>query len=502
MNNSSTSTLEAVLETNKSLQKEIEHLKEQLAWFQRQVFGKLSEKIIDSPESQLTLFDLPPNSQPKEKEVSVPAHSRKFSKNTDSTKISFPANLPIERVFIDLNEDEKICHFTGKPLVKIGEEISQKLARKPSSFYIKEIIRPKYAAPKGAEEAIFVASLPESLLSRCKMDESFLADVIVKKFVDHLPLYRQSEILGRQNIQISRQVLSQWIIKCGFALKPLYERLKSTILNSNNLFIDEVPVDMLDPGKGKVAQTYMWVIVGGKNKNPANRVYNFRQDRTHKNAVDLLKNCSKETVVHSDKYGAYEALANQKRFNWCPCWSHIRRKFLDGIRGDPDFVSLVIRKIKYLFMFERVAWNRSEEERLQIRKKYEVPIIDELIVLVKNKIYQGTALSQSKFKEALGYFLGLVPYLKNYTTLAWARIDNNVAERAVRPLAIGRKNWLFLGSEEGGEAAAILLSLVQTCRALNINPYDYLEDIMRRILSYSFQKLDDLLPQNWANCRS
>jgi transposase len=501
MKNDSTMTLESVLEINKSLQKEVEYLKEQLAWFHRQIFGKRSEKIIESSPLQLPLFDLMSVSKPEEQKISVPAYTRRSSDDKVSTKISFPENLPVERVVIDLKEDEKICTLTGKPLVKIGEEVSQKLARRPASFYIKEIIRPKYAAPKGAEEAIFIASLPESLLQRCKVDESFLADIIVKKFADHLPLYRQSEILGRQDIRISRQVLSQWVIKCGFALKPLYERLQSKILESNNLFIDEVPVDMLDPGKGKVSQTYMWVIVGGQDKNPTNRVYNFRQDRTHKNAVDLLKNCSKETVVHSDKYGAYEALANQKRFAWCPCWAHIRRKFLDGIRGDPDFVNLLIRKIKYLFMFERVAWSRSEEERLRIRREYEVPIIDELISLVKQRLFQGNALPQSKFKEALGYFIGLLPYLKNYTTLPWARIDNNVAERAVRPLAIGRKNWLFLGSEEGGEAAAILLSLVQTCRALKINPHIYLEDIMRRIMSHSFQKLDELLPDNWLKSR-
>lgn len=500
MINDSIITLESVIKINESLQIEIGCLKEKLAWFEKQIFGKRSEKIIESSPLQLPLFDLPTDTL-EEKKIPVPAHDRKSYKNKDSTKISFSENLPVEKVIIDLKEDEKICLHTGKPLIKIGEEVVQKLARKPYSFYIKEIIRPKYAAPKGSEEAIFVASLPESLLPRCKVDESFLADVIVKKFADHLPLYRQSEILARQGIQISRQVLSQWVIKCGFALKPLYERLSSTILSSNNLFIDEVPVDMLDPGKGKVAQTYMWVMVGGQNENPANRIYNFRQDRTHKNAADLLKNTNKETIIHSDKYGGYEALANQKQFIWCPCWAHIRRKFLDGSNGDPDFVKLVIRKIKYLFIFERIAWSHSEEKRLEIRKKYEVPIIDELISLIKNKLHEGTALPQSKFKVALGYFLGLVPHLKNYTNHSWARLDNNVAERAVRPLAIGRKNWLFLGSEEGGEAAAILLSLVQTCRAQNINPYEYLEDIMRRIMSHSFQKLDELLPGNWKKSK-
>lgn len=494
----STTTIESPIELIASLQKEVKDLKEQLAWFQRQVFGKRSEKIVESSIEQPTLFDLNLFSQLEEvKEQPVNGHTRKIIKNKDSSKISFPEDLPVERIVIDLKEHEKICPLTQKPLIKIGEEVSQKLARKAASFFIKEIVRPKYAAPKEAEEAIFIAPLPESLLNRCKADESLLADILVKKFADHLPLYRQSEILGRQGIYISRQVLSQWTTKCGLALKPLYEKLKERVLNSKNMFIDEVPVDMLSPGKGKVHQAYMWVIVGGKNANPTDRIYNFRMDRTHKNASELLKDVS-DSVVHSDKYGAYEVLANQKLFTWCPCWAHIRRKFFDGSAGDSKFVNLILRKIKYLFMFERIAWSRSEEERLRIRKKHEVPIIDELIFLVKNRLYQGTALPQSKFKEALGYFLGLVPHLKNYTEHSYARLDNNVAERAVRPLAIGRKNWLFLGNEEGGEAAAIILSLVQTCRALNINPHEYLDDVMRRIMSHSSQKMEELLPGNWV----
>ena len=148
-------------------------------------------------------------------------------------------------------------------------------------------------------------------------------------------------------------------------------------------------------------------------------------------------------------------------------------------------------------MLERVAWSRSEEERLRIRKEKEVPIIDRLIKAIKNKLVNGKILPKSKLKEALGYFFGLIPYLKNYTEYAWARLDNNVAERAVRPLAIGRKNWLFVGSEEGGEAAAIALTLIQSCRALGVNPREYLEDVMRHLMAHNFQKLDELLPDNW-----
>ena len=206
-------------------------------------------------------------------------------------------------------------------------------------------------------------------------------------------------------------------------------------------------------------------------------------------------------VLHSDKYGAYEALAQKKELIWCPCWVHIRRKFIEAESGDLVFRDWVLRKIRYLFMFEKIAWARSEEERLRIRREKEIPIIDELVTAIENKLVHGEILPKSKFKEALGYFCGLIPYLKNYTRHAFAKMDNNVAERAVRPLAIGRKNWLFVGNKEGGESAGIIFSLIQTCRAINVNPREYLENVMRRINNHPFNRLYELLPDYWQKLR-
>jgi transposase len=244
----------------------------------------------------------------------------------------------------------------------------------------------------------------------------------------------------------------------------------------------------------------MWILVGGKCADPSYRIYGFCTNRRHINAANMLKGY--RGVLHSDKYGAYEALANKKQLIWCPCWAHIRRKFIETESCDPMFREWVLRQIRYLFMFERVAWARSEEERLRIRREKEVPIIERLISAVKDKLVNGKILPKSKFREALGYFAGLIPHLKNYTQHAWARLDNNVAERAVRPLTVGRKNWLFVGNEDGGEAAGITLSLIQTCRALNINPREYLEDVMRRLMSHNFNELHGLLPDRWAAARS
>ena len=484
-----------------SLRQSLAYVEEQLAWLKRQVFGARSEKTVKGIDQPLLFeegFGLTPNPATEEKQP-IPAHERKKANRNGKDTITFPPDLPVEEHVIDIPEEEKICSETGQPLVQIGEEVTLKLAHKPGSYFMKKIVRPKYALPKESEGGICVAPLPESLLTRCQADESLLADVLTKKFADHLPLYRQSEMLAREGINISRQTLSQWVVRAGIALEPLYNEMMQQILNSNNVFVDETPIDMLDPGKGKVHKAFMWVICGGVERNPPYRVYEFYLDRKHANLEKMLRGYG--GVVHSDKYGAYEALANAKKIIWCPCWTHIRRKFFEAESGDPKFRKWVLRKIRYLFMLEKVAWSRSEDERLRIRLEKEIPIIDELIDAIKGRLINGKPLPKSKYREALNYFYGLIPYLKNYTRLPYARLDNNVAERAVRPLAIGRKNWLFVGSENGGKASAIVLSLVQTCRGLGINPRKYLEDVMRRLMSHNVQKLDELLPDRWLASR-
>ncbi len=459
-------------------------LKEQLDWFKRQVFGKKSEKIKEEPKEQLHFDGFGNLKKIEIEKTQIKTHSRKKQKREGQEAITLPADLPVEEIVLDIPKEEKICPKTNKPLIKIGEEISHKLAYRPGKCFLKKFIRPKYGLPNG--EGIAVAAMPDNLLLKCRADESLLSDIAVRKFADHLPLYRLSEIFSREGIFISRKLLSQWMIKIGMALKPLYKEMKKQILATNNIFIDETCVKMQKIGKCK--QTYMWVIA-----NETYRIYDFRENHNHSNVSEILG--SYNGVLHSDKYGAYEKLANEKKIIWCPCWAHIRRKFFES-SGSPPFRKWVLRKIRYLFMLERVAWNRTQEERLVIRKEKEIPIIDELIEKIKEKL-QENILPKSKLRKAIGYFYGLIPYLKNYTKYPNARLDNNVAERAIRPIAIGRKNWLFFGSPKGGEAGAVMMSFIQTCRGLGINPRDYLEDVMRRLMGYKANKLQELLPDQW-----
>ncbi len=374
---------------------------------------------------------------------------------------------------IDLPEEEKICKETGVALQKIGEEVSHKLAHRPGSYFLKRIVRPKYAHPQQEEKGIVIAPMPDSLLPKCRADESLLAEIISRKFVDHLPLYRIAEALSRENIHISRRLLSQWVIATGTALTPLYHAMKERILRSDRIHIDESPIDLFD--SPKVRQGYMWVIVGGDGADPPYRFYDFYENRKHEHVQNILGSYSR--IIHSDKYAAYEMYVRKNGNVWIPCYSHIRRKFYEAEMGDPPLRTWVLAQIQELFAIEEIAWTLSSAERLQLRRLRSVPIIDALIDRIKTRLIKGLVLPKSKFKEALGYFCSLIPHLKNYTEHASARLDNNPAERAIRPLAIGRKNWLFFGSMQSGEAAATLLSLVQTCRALGSNSTLYIFEL-------------------------
>lgn len=475
--------------------REILSLQEQVEWFKRQLFGKKSERVVSNlNQDQLEFegFNAPQQSS-QEPLKTVTYQRRAKPKRNGQDAIKLDPDMPVQTTVLDIPEEDKICKETGVPLVKIGEEVTHKLAHTPGSYYIKEIIRPKYANPRRPEAGIATALLPDSILTKCQADDSFLASIIVDKFVNHMPLYRIAEQMGREGVGISRKLLSQWVIRCGMALKPLYEVMVQEILLSGNAFIDEIPVKL--QAKTKCDTAYVWILAGGESSNPPYRIYDFRLNRCHEHVWEILNGY--RAVLHSDKYAAYQRLAEAKTIIWCPCFSHIRRKFFEAEAGDPAFREWVLRKIKYLFMFEKVAWARSPEERLRIRQEKEIPIIDELTAKIKARLMDGKLLPKSKFREALGYYMGLSPYLKNYTQHAFARLDNNVAERAARAVAIGRKNWLFFGSEDGGEAGTILLSFVQTCRGLGINPTEYLEDIFRRLMGHSVQRLKELLPDQW-----
>ena len=483
-----------------ALEGELFVLKEQLDWLKKQIFGSKSERIVADLGIQPLLpeFDLGTTFVPAQ--LGEIAYKRnKPVKNRGCDTISFPDDLPVKVVELDIPEEEKICPETGEPLVCIGSETSRKLARKPEHFYIVQYVRPKYASKARPELGVKYSGLPDAIIPRCPADESLLAFVLTSKFADHLPLYRLVEIFERSKIKISRQTLSNWVLTLGSALAPVYDAMKERVLESGVVFVDETPIDLQVRGKSRMQEAYMWIYVGGGGGDPPYRFFEFCLNRNHEHPLKTLKEY--KGVFHSDKYGAYEKLAAKEDITWCPCMAHVRRKFLEAEGGDPELRRRILRKIRYLFMLERVAWNREPEERLRIRREIEKPILDELMRMVKERLLAGRLLPKSNFAKALNYCNSLAPYLPNYLDNADARLDNNVAERGISPLTLGRKNWLFVGSEDGGKASATILSLVQTCRNLGINPQEYLEDVLRRIMGHPAKQIHKLLPDNWLAAR-
>ena len=236
-----TPTYEELLVKYAVVEQENALLKQQVEWFRRQLFGKKSERVVPENPQQLVLF---PSLEPveEEKKGKVSSHERRTPHVGD--RIAIPSDLPIEREIVDLSEEEKVCKVTGELLVKIGEEVTRKLAHKPGHFFIKEIVRIKYAGPS-KEAGVQTPLLPPSLLTRCHADESLLAQILIWKYVDHLPLYRQEECFAREGVILPRQVLSKWVLRVGEALSPLHQEMTKRILASNNVFIDETPVDCM-----------------------------------------------------------------------------------------------------------------------------------------------------------------------------------------------------------------------------------------------------------------
>ena len=484
-----------------SLQAQLSVLTEQLGWLKKQLFGAKSERIVaDLGQQSLPFAEAEVAAGPTVEATEEIRYQRhKAIKNRGADTIRYPDDLPVERKLLDVPEEQKICSETGEPLVRIGEEITRKLARKAEQFFIIEYVRPKYASRKNPDQGVLTAPLPDSIIDRCPADESLLASVLTAKFADHLPLYRQVQILRRSEVQISRQTLSKWVLSLGAGLAPLYEAMKARVLESGVIFVDESPISLQTPGKGPCKKAYMWIYAGGGGGDPPYRFFEFRTSRSHAHVEQTLEDY--KGILHSDKYAAYEKLSRRETIQWCPCMAHARRKFVEAEGGEPELRKRILRKIRHLFMLERVAWARKPEERLRIRREIEKPVLETLRSIVKERILAGGLLPKSKFSQALHYYMDLSPHFENYLNHPDARLDNNVAERAIRPLTIGRKNWQFVGSENGGQAAATILSLIQTCRNLDINPQKYLEDVLRRIMSHPAKLIDELLPDLWLAAR-
>jgi transposase len=482
---------------NGALISEISRLKNQIEWFRRQVFGQKSERFVDIPAECELLpgFELPAQI-PEIIATPIPAHTRNVTKSgKDKFKVEIPKDLPRETVYKDIPEEEKIDSKTGITLEKIGEEIVEKLAFRPGSYFVKRFVYPKYASKKNTLLGVRQAASEDCIISGSKFDASFMAHIVTEKFAYHMPVNRIIEKLGVERIVVSGQAFCGLLINLGQKVQPLFEEMKKKLFEQEIIFSDDTPVSLIVNGQGKVKQARMWGYMGNKPGAPPYHLYEFSSDRCEIHPLSFLKEFS--GILHADAYSAYEKLDGREDISWAACWAHGRRKFENSTSMDEKFRISVLSEMRNLFRYEKVAWNRRPEERLKIRAEKEKPIVDKIFAMFRDKIRSGALLPASDLAKAIGYMQSREKNFRVYLSNPYARMDNNTAERGVRKLVIGRKNWLFVGSRRSGKAVANLLSLVQSCRAMGVDPQAYLEDIFKRLPSYPHKNLFDLLPDQW-----
>ncbi|MDD3045556.1 MAG: IS66 family transposase [Candidatus Delongbacteria bacterium] len=474
------------------------------------LFGQRSERIIDTDEKQgvfesilAEVDDLEketPKFEEPENEMSpeLPCQRKKRS----SLQELIPENLPKEEVIIDLPENEKTAP-DGTPLKCIGEERVEKLAYKPGFWFLKIFIYPKYAKPDDSLFGVKKASAPDFAIPGGVYDESFLSWLVNEKCSMHLPHYRLEESMQRAGLKISRQTLSSLYIRTAYILKPLYCAMVKDIISREIIFTDDTSVKMLMPGNGKALKTYMWVYAGGGG-GPPYRVFDFTMKRSGNCPKKFLKGFN--GYVHSDAFNGYDMIFENDDIRECSCWMHVRRKYLEAKDAPLELRKKVLRLIRNIYRYERAIkkCDRVNDRILILRVRNEKiePIIDDIFKITADALKSGQVLPKSNFADAISYMHNLGDTLKTFIENPYLSPDNGESERALRPLTVGRKNWLFAGSENGGEATAILFSLIQTCRVMKINPAVYIEDVLRRINGHPYNRLEELLPGKWKKADS
>jgi transposase/prefoldin subunit 5 len=477
----------------------LQHQVEQLL---RRVYGKRSEKLDPNQLmfDSLVLETLNQPVQPSAPIVQLPAQSTPTKKNTKKEKRNHPGRIPIpdhlERVEIvlDIPEDQRICPETGKPLKQIGEEVSEKLEYRPGKLIVNVYKRPKYASPDSVaagDVGIITAPMPDSPIDKCKADVGLLSHIIVSKFADHLPIYRQNGIFRREGIEIPRATQNSWCLQVYDAIQPLEQVLRGSVLDGDTIFTDDSIIPLLVKGNGKVKKGRLWVYVRG-GPGPLLTAFDFSPDRSKQRPLAFMEEF--KGYVHADAYGGYDELFRREGIIEVGCWCHARRKFDEAIGSRQKEATEILARIAQLYKVESACKEMEPEDRCRFRQEHAKPILDGIFERIEG--LKAEVLPSEPLRTAVDYALNQKGALHRYLESGWLKPDNNTAENAIRPLALGRKNWIF-SSERGARATALYLGLIQSCIACDVNPWEYFNDMLRRIMAHPVRQLRELLPDQW-----
>ncbi len=389
------------------------------------------------------------------------------------------------------------CPSCGGALHQIGEDRSEVLDYEPARFIVIENVRPRFACR--ACETITQMPAPSQPIEGGRPGPGLLAQVLVAKYADHLPLYRQSGIYARSGVDLDRSTLADWVGKVSWLLQPLDEALSRHVFGAAKVHTDDTPVPVLKPGNGKTRKGRLWVYArddrSSGDMTPPAAVFRYSPNRKGEHPRAHLADY--QGYLQADAYSGYKALYLSGSLIEVGCWAHARRKIFDvhAATGSP-IADQALNKIAELYAIEKPIRGRPPDQRLAVRQREAVPRLDDLKLWFEAQLRR--LAPKSALAEAFRYALAHWTALRRYADDGRLEIDNNIAENIIRGVALGRKNYLFFGSDAGGQRAALIYSLIETCKLNGIDPFVYLRDVIGRIADHPIKRVDELLPFNWA----
>jgi transposase len=494
--------LSALLDELHHLRSENAHLKHTLARLLHRIYGRSSEKMNPNQLElalQFAAADLlgravvvPPGlDEAPDGEVMAPA-PRKRRPNHHG-RVPLPAHL--ERVRTEIHPADLTCPCCSGALRRLGEETSEELGRRPAQFYVRQTVRVKYACPS-CQDQIVRPDLPEKLFDRGLAGADVVAQVLVSKYADHLPLHRQEMIYRREGVHLDKATMCDWVDRSAELLGPVIAALRRAVLAGPVAHADETPVLYLIPGEKGSYRGWLWVYANLRGEV----FYDFSRTRSRQWPDAVLAEYRGYLLV--DGFSGYDAVCAREGVIYVACWAHARRKFHDALKTDPQPAAVIVKAIGEMYKVEQQARDEGldVEAVLALRQSRTVPLLEDLEGYLRALL--PSVLPKSPLGKALQYTLGRWPALTVFAGDGVVPIDNNSAERAMRKVALGRNNWQFTGSPAGGERAAVIYSLIETCSRLGINPHEYLTDVLQRLGSHPQSRVAELTPRGWLAARA
>jgi len=483
--------LDQTCSTTEELQRSYACLKEEYLALKRLFFGPRRERLPEAP-GQLHLFhaDAPPSVPDEPAETAPDEESPSPKRKKGHGRRPIPDHLPRTDVPHDVPPEARVCNC-GREKARIGEDVTEQLEYQPGKVFVYRHIYPKYAC-SCCKDGVTSAEPAASPIEGGLAGPGLLAYVLVNKFSDHLPTYRQQDVLARHGIFLARSTLCGWLAQCAEQLKPLVELMRRQIVQSLVINADETPVQVQDRTRDSTRTGYFWVYIGD-DLHPYS-VFDYRDSRGRDGPAEFLKDF--RGYLQTDAYSSYESVVLKSAGRIIPvgCWAHARREFFDARLNHTREVHYVLGLIAQLYDIEDAVQLSSPDERLTARQQRSVPILDRLAEFLREQ--SVGALPKSQYGKAIAYTLNHWTELCRFTENGALAIDNNISERTLRLCAIGRKNWMFLGSDRGGDTAAICFSILAGAKRHQIEPFAYVRDLLIALSSDNVD-LNSLLPDVW-----